>query len=253
MRELHPRGASACYSIMQMLPSLFLPPFFFSRPTVTPQMRSDQNNASVTASSLSPGALWGRVTIGCRAYEGPSEHTQYRALHVCCSSQPGSQVCLFQSPKEICSHLGGESWRNAIASKPFDAWWVEVLMGVNLWHRSSRSPSTILFHILHLAVCPCCHPCVDATMTEKILAMSRQSNITADAETLPIRHIPKHLLFDLTGKLFACETKNTKTQCHCPTTGILMTHAKNTHWDCTPEQSSHSGVPFSGPRNANWC
>lgn len=44
-----------------------LPPYPFSGPTVTTQTRSDQNNTSVTASILCPGALWKRATFSCRA------------------------------------------------------------------------------------------------------------------------------------------------------------------------------------------
>lgn len=73
------RGASASRSIIQMLP-----PHPSCGPAVTTQTRSDQNNASVTAFILCPGALWEkRATFSCRAYEGASEWPQYKALHVC--------------------------------------------------------------------------------------------------------------------------------------------------------------------------
>lgn len=92
--------------------------------------------------------------------------------------------------------------------------------------------SPIFFHILHSAVCPHCHPCVDATVAEEILATRRQSNIAALLrKMLQMRYVPRRLLCDLTGKLSACETRNAKTQCHCPTTGVPMSHAKNTHRD----------------------
>lgn len=94
-------GASASCSIIQMLP-----PYPSSGPAVTTQTRSDENNASVTASILCPGALRKRATFSCRAHEGASELPQYKALYVYSPKPSTLIVCVcFKALRRF----GGES------------------------------------------------------------------------------------------------------------------------------------------------
>lgn len=71
-----------------------LPPYPCCGPAVSTQRRWDQNNASVTASILCPGALWKRATFSCRAF--------WRCFWIASVQSPACLQSKAQCPHHVC-------------------------------------------------------------------------------------------------------------------------------------------------------